>query len=289
MTLERTSVYIDVQGENRAKATVRALEQDMKRLEDKAEAAQREVALAESKSGRLNDLLQRAKSKGMIKRSGVEFGAMELGAGGFGLNQSYFRGAGGGAGLAFFAVRGAQIATGAMASVSGSAADAYAWYRENERLSAWQLAKRGFAEAQKSVVESFRAPDVAKSFWRFAGMLGGRVRSEALADEAMDEVLANAYGAGPTALDVALDQQRRAMRELRKKVAEAEREFELQQQQAHAKAEAEIDKRAAGLHAVRPPVRLSRQQARAYKQAEQAGRERYAEKAKQALETAEGW
>jgi hypothetical protein len=105
----------------------------------------------------------------------------------------------------------------------------------------------------------------------------------------MDEVLANAYGAGPTALDVALDQQRRAMRELRKKVAEAEREFELQQQQAHAKAEAEIDKRAAGLHAVRPPVRLSRQQARAYKQAEQAGRERYAEKAKQALETAEGW
>lgn len=277
MTVQRTDVRIDIQGEQQAAATVASLQRRMDTLSAKAREAQQETTVAESRGARLEALLQRAKQKGMIKRGGFEFGAVEFGAGGFGLNNGWLRGAGGVAGLAFMGVTMTRALVSGASRMANTAADAYQFYRENEKLSAYDLALSAGRETAGGALGMLGVQDASAAVWRVAGALQGRARSAELAGQLSADVWSTLLG-NRSELDRALEQQRAAIAATRRAAEDAERAAVSERERARAdflaKSDAEIERRGEGLKAVRPPVRLSRAQARLYKQLEDEGQER---------------
>lgn len=288
MTVERTEVRIEVSGEQQAKAAADSLQREMTDLESRARRAGDAVQGADRGADRgANAWLQRLKDRGVLKRSGVEYGALELTSGGLGLNRGFFRGAGGGAGLAFAAVMGTGILVRGTSSVANTAVDAYQFYKEAGFFGVTDAAKRAFAEKTLGAVGFDSA---AKAAWRVAGMFQGVARSSEQAEQAFGEVMHNAWGRGPSDLDRDLDAQSARMRELKAKLAEQEDAERLLAEERRRRrdeqltaADAEIDRNSRGLKATTPTIGLGRRLAAKYHALEEDGRKLVAELRKERL------
>jgi hypothetical protein len=199
-TVDRTTVRVDVDGEQQAANDARRWEAMADRVEAKAQKAKREVHEADL-AGRKLSLFQRALRKGKL-----EGGPVEIGPQGFGVNRGWMsgRGAGAVAGplLATYAVqRGADM----ISNTGNQIAD---YMQDGETLA--EVLKRAPGRIANSIGAYVTAASV-----KLAGMItrftAGYTAEES--DLAQDDAVTNAFGHGPSQLDQLIDAQRIARRE----------------------------------------------------------------------------
>lgn len=245
MTVDRTTVQVEVEGEQKAAADARRLELIAERIRAKAQQAKAEVKEADLESRKLN-LFQRALRKGK-----GELGPVEIGPNGFAVNRGWMSGRGAGAVsgplLATYAVsRGAD----AISNVGNTVADLM---QDGETFA--QVLKRAPARIARKIGEFATAPSV-----KLGGMItrfsAGYTAEQA--DLAMDEVVTDAFGQGPSQLDAMLDAQKLAHREHRRAMAERERKNRRDDSKKRESIEAALEKNdeatAARIRGLRAPV-----------------------------------
>jgi hypothetical protein len=198
MTIDKTTVIVSLEGEAAAIADARRLEAVAERVEAKAQKAKAEVREADL-AGRKLSLLDRARQKGLLKRSGLEFAGLEFNRQGIGLDKRQLRGSHSVAGAAFFGI---ALAHGVGATLN-TIADAQDFLDANQHLTGAQIAKELSSAASRSIFQTFVAESILRGALRV-----GRTRQDVI-DAAFD--IAFAQNA-PTALELEIDAQAAAMR-----------------------------------------------------------------------------
>lgn len=261
MTIERTQFLVEVEGEQKAAADVRAVGREMDAVTRKAQQADAAAQKARAGGGRLESLLQRARNSGMLKRGGVEYGWLEFNRGGFGLNKGYLRGAGGGAMMAV-------TLTTALAHGTASIMEEVADVREMLAAgkSASEVSRVMYLATSRKVLETVAVMRLAEQGRR---LFGGRSKEQAAAE--MEQFLSDTFR---TREEIAAEEvaQRRARARARQfmlnAMAEEERRMEAAREAFLSKALADADdqmaKGLAGIKNDSLPVGLGRNLARQY-------------------------
>lgn len=167
MTVERTSFQISVEGEGQAVAEARTVGREMDAIARKAREAEVAAGKATGLRGRLDSLLLKAKQTGVLKRGGIEYGALELNAGGFGLNRSWLRGSGAGMGSALFGV---TLAHGVGAGLN-QIADLRDYIQQlvKQEFTTAQIAERITNKAVEGIFNGSGATSILEGILRLSG------------------------------------------------------------------------------------------------------------------------
>lgn len=227
MTVERTSFQISVEGEGQAVAEARTVGREMDAIARKAREAEVAAGRATTVGGRLNDLFNRARANGNIKRGGIEAGIFELNASGFGLDRRALRGIGGGAtGAAFIGV---ALAHGVGAGLN-QIADLKDYINRllEQKLSAREIANNLAIKASESLFDRSGAASILKGLLRLGGEKASVVeeafrltfasKEELIAEDKAEKRAAKLRR---EAIDAIQDAQKKALIDLESKKLEA--------------------------------------------------------------------
>lgn len=260
MTIQRTDVIIDVQGEAQAQGAARQVGREMDNITRKAGQAEAAARKATTAGGRLNDLFAQARQRGIIKRNGFEAGLLEFNQGGFGVNRSALRGAGAGAGGA--ALMGVAVAHGVGAGLN-QVADLKDYVNTliEQKLSAREIASNLSIKASESIYQASGATSILKGILRLGGERSDVVEEAlrltfATKDElvAEDKAEKRAARARREALDAIRAAQSKALSDIDTRKAEAMQ-----------KADEAYERELAGLKHETLPVGLPRNLAAIYR------------------------
>jgi len=258
MTIQRADVIIDVQGEQQAVAEANRVGREMDAVTRKATQAEAAANSAIGLRGRLDSLLLRAKQNGILKRGGIEYGAIELNQGGFGLNRGWLRGSGTGTGAALLGV-GLMHGVGAGLNQVADIRD-YIKQLVHQELTAAQVFDRVSTKAVESIFEGLGATSVLRGILRLGGE-NPDVIEQALRDlfATPEEQRAEARAAR------AASRQRAQMHaQIQKAQADTLADIEAKRREALSAVDAVTDRELAGVKNETLPVGLPRAMARAF-------------------------
>lgn len=260
MAIVKTNVKIEVDNRQALRES-REVRREMDRIEDDAKDAQREVNNARRARRGLNDratgLLDRAKSKGILKEEGLELGPLALTRTGIRGSEEFMKGKGQAASSAVAAPLMAVFATKLVADALTSIGDRAADLRD-EGLNTGQVVSSMMKGGLQYAAEPSAGLARMASRWT-----DGYTREQA--DLALDDLLVNAFGSGkdPSQIDQILDAQklqRRAFLAQQTKIQEAERQAadkkEAALDAALAKLDEALSQRLAGLKIRQLPIRV---------------------------------
>lgn len=260
MTVEKTTFQVEVAGEQQAAADARLVQREMDKIAQKANAAEAAATRARRGGGALNDLFQRARANGNIKRNGVEYGLFEFNSGGFGLNRSALRGAGAGAGGAAFV--GIALAHGVGAGLN-QIADLKDYINTllEQKLSAREIAGNIAIKASEGLYERSGASSILKGILRLSGE-NTAVVEEAfrLAFATKEELIAE-----DKAEKRAAQARRAAIESIQKETNKALQDIEARKREAFAKSDEALARELAGIKNETLPVGLPRRLAEVYR------------------------
>lgn len=260
MTIERTDVQIEVQGEQQAVADANRVGREMDAVTRKATQAEAAARKATAAGGRLNDLFAQARQRGIIKRNGFEAGLLEFNQGGFGVNRSALRGAGAGAGGA--ALMGVAVAHGVGAGLN-QVADLKDYVNTliEQKLSAREIASNLSIKASESIYQASGATSILKGILRLGGERSDVVEEAfRLTFATKDELIAE---------DKAEKRAARARREALEAIKQAQgkaiTDLEARKREAMQKADESLEREIAGIKHETLPVGLPRNLAAVYR------------------------
>lgn len=145
MSVKRQVVRVVEEGVGEAIADLQRINAGLDKTSQKAQRTSAEVDKAQGKGKGLTGFLERAKGAGFFKRSGVEFGPLEIGRGGIGMNQGFLRSSMGTAGMVVVAA--SHGVAGALGSINNMR-DAI-----DEAGSFGEGVKRGLLRNQRDIAE----------------------------------------------------------------------------------------------------------------------------------------
>lgn len=168
MGVKRQIVRVSDEG---VQEVIRDLQRVNASLDSTATNAQRTAAQVDAAQGKgpgLTGFLQRAKANGFLKRSGVEFGPLEIGRSGIGMNQSFLRSSVGGAGMVV--VASAHGVAGALGTINNTkdAIDEAGSFGEGVKRGI----KRGQREAAEKLFGTSGAQALTREIFRLFGTRG---------------------------------------------------------------------------------------------------------------------
>lgn len=248
MGVQKTTVVVEVDGEQQAAATARRLEDIANRVKAKADQAKQAVNQAETR-GRLATLTDSLKRRGILSRSGFELGPVELKRSGFGLNAGFFRGS------SFGAAAGVTIAGNVIGRALEQTADWVDVLREND-LSAGQVAAAAGMGLLKGIFEFTGSKSILRGISRLSG-----TRADVF-DEAYEGVFAGVLGTKTQAdidiMGVAAAQRERwaQMRKLEEAEQKRRQAIEAQTAEIRSKLDELEAQSLRGIKAVRYPLQL---------------------------------
>lgn len=168
MSVERVNIVVQTDGVTRAIADAKRLSSELDKTTQAADRTQRAVDRAPAQRGGLMGFFDRALAEGFFKRSGFEFGPVEIGRGGIGFNRGFMNSRLGQAGLV----------AGALSHGTGTALNTTADTIEEWKRSATvaEFAERRVRRATSDVAQqvdgTFGISKAVRGIYRLAGVQG---------------------------------------------------------------------------------------------------------------------
>lgn len=257
MTIAKTDVVIEVQGEQKAAADAKLVQREVDAITRKAATAEAAAGRAIGLKGRLDSLLLRARASGMLKRNGLELGPLELNRSGFGVNPGFLRGSGMGTAAGALAV--AHIAGATL----NQGADLYDGIKEllHQGATVDQVIDHVGKRFARGVFDFFAASSLLRGGLRVAGYRPEQV------DQAFDDAFATELGRRAEArAERAEREQRAALRnQIQQTQKDAMADIDARRREVLVAIDAATERELEGVKNESLPIGMNRAMARVYR------------------------